>query len=421
MNKFLAIDLGASSYRMILGDENGLNELFRYNDHLVTVDEVKYWDITTIYNHIIDCLKWLKTNSIRISSLAINSWGCDFAPILNTYKFDINGRLEDQIYGSCYLNGPSKRQEEKVNMLYSDEQLFNLTGIHKQSFNSIYRLPDIEGKVTFIASYLEMLLTGSYAVDCSIASTTQIFDREKNEYNKHILKALKINQKYLPKISTEKVRSAKIMHKNYNHIDVVSGTGHDTSYAFYRYDQETIIVNVGSWIICGMNSDEPREFSLDFNYERGLKSKYKVVSNTLGMNGFNLLLQEFRKGLSFEQVAKLLIEANCNEVCDLSNLDLSKSISQQLPTTEWIKQVAIYLNSIATITAMSIENLNNVSNQKVKKLVLIGGGSKNEYFIKQLEQKLNDKYKISFGESEATVLGNIKFQMEVKNGTIKES
>lgn len=420
MSNYLAIDLGASSYRMIVSDGTSLQEIARFDDHLVDIDGVKWWDITTVYNHIIDCLEQLENDQVEITSMSINSWGCDFAPILNLYHFKEDGRLTDQVYGNCYINGPTKNQEQRVNKAFSDEQLFALTAINKQPFNTIYRLPEINSRITFIASYLEMLLTGEVMVDPSIASTTQILDSKTNQYSKTILEKLGIDQQYLPPIRSERYRTANVIHSKYQHIRVVSGTGHDTSYAFYRYSPTTAIINIGSWVICGLNVDQPCVYSDDFNYERGLRAKYKVVNNTIGMNAFNYLLAEHQVDLDYDQVSEILLELNNYQNVDTSALDISRKISEQLPYSDsWSQQIAIYLNSLAHLIASTIEKLQVISDLELEQLVIIGGGSKNKYLIKRLTEEIAGKYKINYGESEATVLGNIQFQMEVDNGSIK--
>lgn len=420
MNNYLAVDLGASSYRMMIGNKNGYKELARYNDHLILSDDIKYWDITRIYNNIVDCLLYLNDESITIKSLSINSWGCDVAPIFSTYEFKENGKLKTQIYAQSYLNGPTTEQRNLLENKFSKEELYDLTAIKLQEFNSIYRLIDCESKVQFIAPYIAYLLTGENKATSSIISTSQLLSKTQDEYNISILQKLNIRKELLPAISSEFSYVAPIMHKQVSHINVVWGPGHDTSYAFYNYDNHTAIINVGSWIICGINVEEPKEFNTKLNYERGLSCKYKALNNLKGMNGFNILMKEHELNLTFEQITKQLFDIKTNEVVDINKLDLNAPLYLQLNHHNcWQKQMAIYLNSIAAETVNNIKILNEVANNQITNITIIGGGSKNKYFIHCLKQKLDNNIEINFGSEEATVVGNIKFQMEVASESNK--
>lgn len=417
MSKYLAIDLGASSYRMVLSDGKDFEEIARYRDHLKEIDGKKYWDITCIYNNIINCLEFIDCNKIKVNSLSINSWGCDFAPIFHSYEFEGDGKLKDQIYGNSYLNGVSDEDKLNIDNKFSNKQLFDLTGLNKQDFNTIYRYKDIKQEITFIASYLGYLLTGKLVVDKSIASTTQLMDRLNDEYSNEVISRLGITREYLPEICNKKFETANIRIEKYKHYKVVFGASHDTSFAFYNYAPQTIIVNVGSWIICGLNVDNPKIFDDNFNYERGIKSKYKVVNNGLGMNGFNTLLSEFKVGKSFREISDILLSKDYSKTINSLELDISKPMAKQISnSSEWSYVIAIYLNSIALQTANYVNKLQEISDVELTEVALIGGGSKNTYFVKKLQSYLDGKYKITEGKEEATVAGNIRFQMEVDNG-----
>lgn len=414
MSNHLAVDIGASSYRFVVSDGQEYKEIARYNNHLITKEGIKYWNITTIYNSIIKSLNRLKAQKFVLDTLSINSFGCDFAVLLDEYQFDDRGYLCNEVIAECYLNGISSSDKLNIEEKISDQELFNRTGINCQDFNTIYRASKLKGKVTFIASYLNYLLTNKLLIDPTIASTTQMYDVEYEVFNPVVLSKVGVNRNVFPPIENPGKYAASIVHKGFENIDVVFGAAHDTANAFYCYDEHTLVLNIGSWIICGLNVSTPNNYDSSFNYERGLKSKYKVVSNIIGMNGFNQIIEECSLPQDYNYIANMLKAIELKETIDVKELSISGNLSKQIDSQNSYHKLAIYLNSIAFESAKMLIELEGISNQKISKLAIIGGGSKNEYFISELMYHLGDKYEIVKGSDEATVEGNIKLQLEAK-------
>lgn len=83
MKNYLAIDLGATSGRTIVGTlDKGridLEELTRFDNPLIALGRHLYWDLYALYNEIIRGLQLTAQRGIDIQSIGIDTWGCDFA------------------------------------------------------------------------------------------------------------------------------------------------------------------------------------------------------------------------------------------------------------------------------------------------------------------------------------------------------
>lgn len=408
MSNYLAVDLGASSYRIVLSDGEQLTELYRSSDHLETIDGVKYWNITVIYNSLIDCLSTLSNNEIKVKSLAVDSFGCDFVDMSQEPQFDDFGKLTNRIRGNCYLNIDRTATFDKL----TNEQLFELTGIINQPFNTINRFKQITKPLTFVASYINYLLTGYVEVDCTIASTTQLLDKVSDHYNLEVLKAIQVDVGLLPPLAVGKTTIRKIRHKSFNNIDVIFGAGHDTAYALNHGDSNSLILNVGSWVILGANIESVNNYLPNYSYERGIKSKYKVVINQVGMNGYNQLIAENKLSISHRDINEQL-----NTVAKYYHLD-DKDIepTNYIQDPNWQVNIASYLNDIARLSANNITKFIQDINPSIDNIYIVGGGSRNKFYIDKLLKYLPTNLKVEFGEQEATVMGNIKFQKELDNG-----
>ena len=135
--KMLAIDLGASSGRGIVGYYDGekitLNENHRFSNDPMMVSGQFTWDILRIWFEIKNALRNCANSDDRdISSVGIDTWGVDYGFI------DKNGHL---------LGNPVHyRDTRTVGMidtstnLVSKDELYNRTGIQLLELNTVYQL-----------------------------------------------------------------------------------------------------------------------------------------------------------------------------------------------------------------------------------------------------------------------------------------
>lgn len=413
MTNCIAVDLGASSYRIILNNGDSNIELYRATDHLVTINGIKYWSITTIYNAIIMVLDNIY-DIAAVDSIAINSWGCDFVYLDQKLEYDDDNKLLSKIYGNCYINPTEIIGSD----LITKKELFEQTAIKSQEFNTINRHRMIDRPITFIASYLNYLLTGHLEADYTIASTSQLLDKVKNQYNQQVLKKVNIDSSMLPPLVAAGSTIENIKIERFKQTKVIFGPGHDTAYALNHGKKDYLILNIGSWIIIGTNIDNVLNYNKNYSYERGLKSKYKVVINQIGMNGFNKLIEEAKLNVSYDELYK--------EMSNIRQTLKYQTSNETLDTVSYVDDVDIfiqltkYLDTLAELTATNIKQFISDVNPKIKDIYIVGGGSENKFFIECLLNKIPTNIDYEFGPQEATVMGNIKYQREILDEIIRK-
>jgi rhamnulokinase len=80
---YLAVDMGASSGRHVLGHFDGqllrLEEVFRFENGPVEATDKLYWDLLSLWSQICQGLRAAgsKTNG-KIVSIGVDTWGVDF-------------------------------------------------------------------------------------------------------------------------------------------------------------------------------------------------------------------------------------------------------------------------------------------------------------------------------------------------------
>ena len=80
---YLAVDLGATSGRTIVASFDGkrveMRELTRFKNPMIPIGGHLFWDLPHLYREIVEALKQVAEENIKITSIGIDSWGCDFA------------------------------------------------------------------------------------------------------------------------------------------------------------------------------------------------------------------------------------------------------------------------------------------------------------------------------------------------------
>lgn len=199
MKQYLAIDLGATSGRTIIGTlDNGhvsLEELTRFDNPLIPMSGHLYWDLYALYREIINALKVVAQRHIAIESIGIDTWGCDFALVGSD--------------GALLRNPLAYRDPHTVGMMEDffekkmpKEEVYKRTGIQFMNFNSIFQLYAMEEhkdaalkaseKILFIPDALGYLLTGKAVCEYSVASTAQLLNPMTGDLDEDLLKVLNI-------------------------------------------------------------------------------------------------------------------------------------------------------------------------------------------------------------------------------------
>ncbi|MGM9636263.1 MAG: FGGY family carbohydrate kinase, partial [Candidatus Avispirillum sp.] len=179
MKKYLAIDLGASSGRGIIGTLDGgkltLSELHRFSNDPVETENGFFWDTLRLVHEIKTAI--LKAaHSGGVDTVGIDTWGVDYAYI------DSEGIMMAPSFQ--YRDARTEPMMKKVYESVPYSELYGVTGIESMSFNTVFQLCDdvcrrpwLHGsaRVALLTpDLLGYLLTGKCACEYPIASTTAL-------------------------------------------------------------------------------------------------------------------------------------------------------------------------------------------------------------------------------------------------------
>lgn len=197
---YLAVDIGASSGRHILGwmenDRMHLEEIYRFSNGMVKKDGELCWEFDRLYKEIINGMKKCKELGKIPVSMGIDTWGVDFVML------DENNQVLGNTVG--YRDKRTTGMDDKVYETISLEDLYARTGIQKAIFNTIYQLMAVKVQhpeymeaaktLLFVPDYFHYLLTGQKVNEYTEATTGQLVSPVTKDWDYELMDMLGYNK-----------------------------------------------------------------------------------------------------------------------------------------------------------------------------------------------------------------------------------
>lgn len=429
MKYYLAIDLGASSGRHVVGYlDNGqiiLEEIHRFKTGMDESNDGLVWDIHRLNREILLGIKKAFKKYRQIESLSIDTWGVDYVLM--------NGDKEIPPF-YAYRNERNIKSSQKVHKIIPFEALYKRTGIQFASFNTIYQLFDDKEKgrldkatdYLMLPSYFSYKLTGIKTHEFTNETTGALINAYTKKYDKEILDKLLLPNKLFKDIKQPGYMIGELLPNI--QIEVGGNTkvllcaSHDTASAFEAIDidDDSIILSSGTWSLLGIKSKAPiiTEESYKANYtNEGGVGYIRFLKNIMGMYLSNMVRDETK--LSYSQIDASIRFSTYNDIFDVNDAnlmapkDMKKAILGLLknnPPKNDIDLFASIFKSMAFSYKNAIEELKTITKRNYNKLYVVGGGAKNIY-LNELIKEYTGLEVIAL-PIEATALGNLKTQMK---------
>lgn len=440
-SSFLAIDLGASSGRAILGNiENNrleLKEINRFANPIVEINGRLYWNLLHLYSEIIKSLQHVKSEGIELISLGIDTWGVDFVCFGN----DGEPLRMPYSYRDTHTFGAPERFFKKM----PKEEVYNKTGIQIMNFNTLFQLatqleentstyPVID-KILFMPDALSYLLTGKMVTEYTIASTSQMINPYMRNFDDSLLEAVNLKQENFAPIVFSGAEIGKLSNSvkeltGLGDISVIAVAGHDTGSAVLAAPAENenfAYLSSGTWSLMGIESAEPvineETYALNFTNEGGADGSVRLLKNICGMWLIEQCKKEWEKdgAVSYNEIVKAAQKAtpfqsfiNPDSPCFASPLSMTHSIKEYCRQTgqyvpESMGEIArcIY-ESLAFRYKQVLTNLQKLADFPIETLHIIGGGAQNKMLNGFTANAIGKT--VYAGPSEATAIGNLLMQ-----------
>lgn len=438
MKYYLAVDIGASSGRLILGHrEDGrmiLEEIHRFGNGMVRKQGHLVWDVDQLFAEIITGMKKCAELGKIPESIGVDTWAVDF--VLLDAK---DQRLGDAV---GYRDHRTQGMDQSVYEVIDEEELYLRTGIQKQPFNTIYQLMAVKEQIPelmeqadallMIPDYLHFLLSGQKVTEYTNASTTQLLDPQTKDWDWNLIDRLGYKRELFQKICLPGTNLGSLTEEIAAEVGftckVVVPATHDTGAAVMAVpaaDDQVLYISSGTWSLIGTEvkeaicTAESRQFN--FTNEGGYDYRFRYLKNIMGMWMINSARNELAPDMSFSDICEgaakqsILSIVDANSERFLAPESMSKEVQkacaesgQQVPQGIWETAAVIY-NSLAECYAQTAREIEAMTGVVYDCIHVIGGGANAEYLNRLTAHACHKK--IYAGPVEATAIGNISAQM----------
>lgn len=445
MEYYLAIDIGASSGRHILGClKNGkiiLEEVYRFQNSMTQKNGHLIWDVDYLFDEIIIGMKKCKElNKVPIS-VGIDTWAVDYVLV------DSNGNKVQDVY--AYRDSRTKGMDDKIFEVISETELFAKTGIQKQPFNTIYQLKSHQiyestnfartKMMLMIPDYFNYLLTGVAVTEYTNATTTQLVNVQSKNWDFELIERLGLPKGIFQRIVIPGYDLGCILPSVENEIGytthVIVPATHDTGSAVISVpsiEKDFLYISSGTWSLMGTEL-EKAECSLEsmtynMTNEGGYEYHFRYLKNIMGMWMINSMRKEVANDLSFSEICGLAEKESIDSIVDVTDNRFMSPVSMceevKKACLETNQQIPISIGELAKVIYQSLANcykktalqISNITQCEYDTIHIVGGGCKADY-LNQLTANISGKRVIA-GPVEATSLGNIIVQM-IKDSKFK--
>ena len=431
MTYYLAIDIGASSGRHILGYiDNGrlkLEEIHRFENYITNQNGTLVWDIEHLVSEVKKGIAKCKEIGKIPCTVAIDTWGVDYV-LLDESKQEI-------LPAVSYRDSRTNRVINKVESIISAEELYLKTGIQKQNFNTIYQLyaDKLSGRLEdakhflMIPAYLSYKLTGIIKNEYTNATTTGMVNADTKQWDYEIIDKLSLPKHLFGTLDTPCTVIGNFTKEmqDYAGFDstVIFAPSHDTASAVCAcpIDDNSVYISSGTWSLIGVESLNPivneKSMAANFANEGGIDYRFRFLKNYMGMWLFQNVKKNLNNEFSYDDMMRLAMQSKRFEMLDTNAPDFLAPENMINAIRSYLKNesipIEVVINSVYHSLAQSYKNaideIEKLAGKTIDNVFIVGGGSKDTY-LNELTAQYTGK-KVVTGLSEATATGNLLSQI----------
>lgn len=441
MGRVLAVDIGASSYRVIEGSyrdgQLAMKVLERFK-HAPVYEEGHYrWDIEQIAENITAVLREAAKEGEAIDSVGFDSFGTDFGLL------DEQGRLlekplayRDAVSDGMYEKyfGREKEWYKTIGGTFGNTSTAHiLKGMTESGFAA---LPKAQ-YLLFIPDLLTYMFTGKLINEGTIATTSRLLDIHKKEWLSEFIEELGIPPQIFHPLTKSGETVGRLRpdiikgRENLRETVVVTVACHDTASAVVTIPpmQRCSFISSGTWSVKGIVSQVPYVSQKACKYHmsnEGQPQGYRLIRNITGLwlieecvrywkeEGMDVKIADLAKEADAAEAFPSMIYTDAPDFTKPGKMpekikDYCRRTKQQVPETP-VEIMQTVVQGLACEYRRHNEELYDVTGQAVKTIYIVGGGRNNGYLNQCTANACSCK--VIAGHPEATAMGNLLMQLQ---------
>lgn len=439
MNTYLAIDIGASNGRHIIGyiddaSRLAIREIYRFPNGAVMKDGRLIWDVEALFEHVLEGLRIAGEEGFKPKSIGIDTWGVDFALV------DEEGQRLDDIV--AYRDSRTQGMPERIAAMLPNAELFARTGTQRQIFNTIYQLAAVKEAqpelleqaehLLLMPDYLNFLLTGTPAAEFTMATTTGLLNIRTKDWDWELLDKLGYPRHLFKKPAKAGQTCGRLKPELAERVgfeaDVIHVASHDTGSAYLGaplVDEDSVVLSSGTWSLLGIELEQPvlteEAMEANFTNEGCYDGSIRFLKNIMGLWMIQSIRKENPKEYSYDELATLAQASDYDGIVDVNSDaffapgNMREAVAAACEAGGYARPESLsdvlrcVYRSLALSYKQSVEQLERITGKRFKQIHIVGGGSQNA-----LLNRWTAAYSgldVYAGPIEATVIGNLAVQL----------
>ncbi len=439
MPAYLAVDLGASSGRVVRGvlEDNNITieEKGRFPNGMIPMQGHLYWNILQLFDGIRSALASCSADDPKPESVGVDSWGVDVVLLTG------DGTMAGLAVG--YRDSRTDNLMEIFFEKIPAEEIYERTGIQFMQFNTLYQFfamlrnsapqMQIARKAMMIPDFFHYLFTGKITTEFTNATTTQMLNVNSRDWDPELLEAAGVPEGLLPSPVdpgtiignlNEEMQQATGL----DAIPVIAPATHDTGSAVAAVpttDENYAYISSGTWSLMGIETKEAittkEAGKYNFTNEGGVEGTYRFLKNLGGLWLVQRCKSDFDQDYSFSELVELaeksepfthLVDPNDAMFLNPDSMpdalaEYCKKTDQPAPDTPGAF-IRCSLESLALKYRQTVEELRSVQSRPIERIHIVGGGTQNKLLCQMTADATG--LPVVAGPVEATAIGNIIIQ-----------
>jgi rhamnulokinase len=445
----VAVDLGAESCRVSLlrwsDGQPDIRLVHRFPNSAKDEGDGLRWNIAAIVRGVEEGLRaCAKLAPEGIAAIGVDGWAVDYV------RLGVDGKPAANPF--CYRDERAVAGLRQVHSRISPDRLYELTGVQIISLNTLYQLradtPDQQSIPWInVPEFLLYQLGGKRVAEYTNATHTQLLGVKDQTWCPEIFAAAELDVNAAPplvKPGTDigGVQGDLASLPSFRETRLIAPACHDTASAIAGIPAEGndwAFISSGTWSLVGCVLDSacvsPAARRANFSNEGGVGGKIYFLKNVNGMWLLRQCIEHWKSQgqvWTVEQLVETCASFDAPEcVIDVDDPDLllpgdmPGRINAQLnrlgqPSIPEgpgaaARMTNLILHSLAARYAAVLENATNITGKTLKKLYIVGGGSKNTV-LNRLTAKAT-RLQVLTGSTESATVGNLAIQLARLDGS----
>ncbi|NTW40998.1 MAG: rhamnulokinase [Cellulomonadaceae bacterium] len=446
---FAAVDLGASSGRVLVGRLEGGRlstvETSRFVNEPVGVPTragtTLHWDVLSLWRGVLDGLRVAGREHGPVRSVGIDTWAVDHGLL------DADGvLLGNPVH---YRDDRTSGVPQRLFTALPEADLYAVTGVQHQPFNTVFQLGAAAGTAQLAAARRLLLmpdllghwLSGVEVAEMTNASTTALLDVTSRTWSPRVLAALEVaTGARATELLAPLVEPGTVLGPLRPHLaadlglvaaELVTVGSHDTASAVAAVPMDpsrSAYISSGTWSLVGVELDAPvlteASRAANFTNELGVDGTVRYLRNVAGLWLLSESMRTWADQGQPRDLGSLLAAAadvpalTC--VVDVDDPaftppgDMPQRIAQaalrtgQRPPADQATTVRAILDSLALGYRRAIRQAAELSGHPIDVVHVVGGGARNALLCRLTADATG--LPVVAGPAEGTAIGNLLVQ-----------